>query len=78
MSGVTEDMALDALATALALRIQREVRALLAAERGDDDHALGLAGLASIGYVPRTGPKAPLTATQRRSLAQHAARPKKR
>ena len=49
-----DDAALDALAAALAPRLLREVRALLAAE-ADDDCALGIAALASIGYVPAPG-----------------------
>lgn len=50
----SDDAALDALAAALAPRILEKVRELLAAEAGDD-HALGLAVMARLGYQP--GPK---------------------
>jgi hypothetical protein len=71
-----DDVALDALATALAPRVLEKVRALLAAEQ-DDDRALGVAGLAELGYVPGPCPES-LSATQRRAQGQHAARAKKR
>ncbi len=50
-----DDAALDALAAALAPRLLREVRALLAAE-ADDDRALGVAALAELGYEPGPSP----------------------
>ena len=53
-----EDLALDALAAALAPRVLREVRALIEAERaGADDEALGIAVLAQMGYAPGPCPQ---------------------
>lgn len=74
---MTDSDALDALAAALAPRLLREVRRLIEAE-ADDDNALGVATLAEIGYVPRTAPKASLTAPRQRPSVQHGARAKKR
>lgn len=61
----SDDAALDALAAALAPRVLEKVRALLAAEQ-DDDHALGVAALASIGYVPTPGLSRTASASIRR------------
>ncbi len=48
-----EDAALDALAVALAPRLLREVRALLAVEAGEDEEiALGIAVMRRLGYEP--------------------------
>lgn len=51
-----DDAALDALAAALAPRVLEKVRALLAAE-ASDDRALGVAGLAELGYEPGQCPE---------------------
>ena len=48
---VSDGAALDALAAALAPRLLREVRKLIEAE-ADDDHGLGLAVMARLGYSP--------------------------
>ena len=57
-----DDAALDALAEALAPRVLEKVRALLAAEQGDD-RALGLAALESIGYTVGQCPNSSLFRT---------------
>jgi len=49
-----DDAALDALAVALAPRLLREIRSLLA-EEADPERALGIAALAEMGYEP--GPR---------------------
>jgi len=46
-----DNAALDALAVALAPRLLREVRALIAADSGDDDEALAMAVAERMGYV---------------------------
>ena len=69
----TDDAALDALAEALAPRVLAKVRALLAAEQSDD-RALGVAGLAELGYVPGPCPKA----TPRPAPSRSEQKPKRR
>ncbi|HYP99997.1 MAG TPA: hypothetical protein VER96_15085 [Polyangiaceae bacterium] len=59
MASTLDDAALDALAAALAPRLLREVRALLAADP-DDDRALGVAALESIGFTVGRGPESSL------------------
>lgn len=66
MSRVTDDAALDALAAALAPRVLREVRALLAAETGDaaGRRTRGIALLAELGYEPGHGPGSSIPPTE--------------
>ena len=71
----TDDAALDALAAALAPRLLREVRALIEAEGPDDDHELGLAVMARLGFSPGRGAGSALEPPQQ--LKRKRAKPRR-
>ena len=71
-----EDAALDALAAALAPRLLREVRALLAAEAAEEDQG-GVAMLAAMGYALGPCPSSnPSRTDKQRTLKRPKPRPR--